>query len=52
VNAVKKASIEELKAQSFLPDAVAEAIHAKFHEGTTAAEGSPVTVRSAVPEDS
>ena len=32
VNAVKKASLDELKAQSFLPDAVAEAIHAKFHE--------------------
>ncbi|MGZ4672463.1 MAG: excinuclease ABC subunit UvrC [Ilumatobacteraceae bacterium] len=35
VNAVKKASLEELKAQSFLPDAVAEAVHAKFHQGTT-----------------
>ena len=35
VNAVKKASLDELKAQSFLPDAVAEAIHAKFHQGTT-----------------
>jgi excinuclease ABC subunit C len=31
VNAVKKASLDELKSQSFLPDAVAEAIHAKFH---------------------
>ena len=31
VNAVKKASLDELKAQSFLPDAVAEAVHAKFH---------------------
>ena len=31
VNAVKKASLDELKALSFLPDAVAEAIHAKFH---------------------
>ena len=30
VNAVKKASLEELKANSFLPDAVAEAIHDKF----------------------
>jgi excinuclease ABC subunit C len=34
VNAVKKASLEELKAQSFLPDAVAEAVHAKFHPAT------------------
>ncbi len=31
VNAVKRASLEELKSHSFLPDAVAEAIHAKFH---------------------
>jgi excinuclease ABC subunit C len=31
VNAVKKASLDELKAQSFLPDAVAEAVYAKFH---------------------
>jgi excinuclease ABC subunit C len=31
VNAVKKASLEDLKEHSFLPDAVAEAIHAKFH---------------------
>jgi excinuclease ABC subunit C len=31
VNAVKKASLEDLRAHSFLPDAVAEAIHAKFH---------------------
>ena len=31
VNAVKRATLEELKANSFLPDAVAEAIHAKFH---------------------
>jgi excinuclease ABC subunit C len=35
VNAVKKASLEDLRAHSFLPDAVAEAIHAKFHQGTT-----------------
>jgi excinuclease ABC subunit C len=31
VNAVKRAELEELKALPFLPDAVAEAIHAKFH---------------------
>jgi excinuclease ABC subunit C len=37
VNAVKRATIDELKALSFLPDAVAEAIHDKFHPP---AEGS------------
>ena len=31
VNAVKKASLEDLQALSFLPDAVAAAIHEKFH---------------------
>jgi len=31
VTAVKRASLDELKEHSFLPDAVAEAIHAKFH---------------------
>ncbi|MGB3736583.1 MAG: excinuclease ABC subunit UvrC [Ilumatobacter sp.] len=31
VNAVKKATLDELRSHSFLPDAVAEAIHAKFH---------------------
>jgi excinuclease ABC subunit C len=31
VNAVKRASLDDLKSLSFLPDAVAEAIHAKFH---------------------
>jgi hypothetical protein len=31
VNAVKKASLDELKALSFLPDSVAEAVHAKLH---------------------
>jgi excinuclease ABC subunit C len=35
ITAVKKASLDELKALSFLPDAVAEAVHAKFHQGTT-----------------
>ncbi|MCB0955596.1 MAG: excinuclease ABC subunit UvrC, partial [Ilumatobacter sp.] len=34
VNAVKQASLEDLQALSFLPDAVAEAIHAKFHQNT------------------
>jgi excinuclease ABC subunit C len=31
VNAVKKAELDDLKALSFLPDAVAEAVYAKFH---------------------
>lgn len=31
VSAVKKASLEELQALSFLPDAVAQAIYSKFH---------------------
>ncbi len=31
VNAVKRAELDELKAFSFLPDAVAEAVYAKFH---------------------
>jgi excinuclease ABC subunit C len=31
VNAVKRAELDDLKALSFLPDAVAEAVHAKFH---------------------
>ncbi len=31
VKAVKQADLDELKALSFLPDAVAEAVHAKFH---------------------
>ena len=33
VNAVKRASLEDLQALSFLPDAVAVAIHTKFHAG-------------------
>jgi excinuclease ABC subunit C len=39
VNPVKKASLDDLRALSFLPDAVAEAIHEKFHG---AAGGPPV----------
>jgi excinuclease ABC subunit C len=35
VNAVKRAGLDELKAHSFLPDAVAEAIHAKFKPDET-----------------
>jgi excinuclease ABC subunit C len=34
VNAVKRADLDALKALSFLPDAVAEAVFAKFHEDT------------------
>jgi excinuclease ABC subunit C len=33
VNAVKTADLADLKALSFLPAAVAEAVHAKFHPG-------------------
>ena len=33
VNAVKRASLDELQALSFLPEAVAVAIHTKFHAG-------------------
>jgi excinuclease ABC subunit C len=31
VNAVKRASLEELRALSFLPDAVAQAVYNKYH---------------------
>jgi excinuclease ABC subunit C len=31
VNAVKRADLDDLKSLPFLPDAVAEAIHARFH---------------------
>jgi excinuclease ABC subunit C len=31
VNAVKRAELDDLKALSFLPAAVAEAVYAKFH---------------------
>ncbi|HWL43486.1 MAG TPA: excinuclease ABC subunit UvrC [Ilumatobacter sp.] len=41
VNAVKKASLEDLQALSFLPDAVAEAIHAKFHPVTGGLDTPP-----------
>jgi excinuclease ABC subunit C len=36
VNAVKRAELDDLRALSFLPDKVAEAIHAKFHPTGTA----------------
>ena len=32
ITKVKKASLDSLKEHSFLPDAVAAAIYAKFHE--------------------
>jgi excinuclease ABC subunit C len=32
VNAVKRAELDELKALSFLPDAVAESVYARFHD--------------------
>ena len=32
VNAVKRAELDELRELSFLPDAVAEAVYAKFHD--------------------
>ena len=31
VNAVKRAELDDLKSLTFLPDAVAEAVYAKFH---------------------
>ncbi len=34
VNAVKAASLEDLQSLSWLPDAVARAVHEKFHPGT------------------
>jgi excinuclease ABC subunit C len=33
VKAVKTASLEQLKALTWLPDAVGEAVHARFHGG-------------------
>ncbi len=44
VNAVKRASLDELKSQTFLPDAVADAIYAKFHGDPTAAPPGDVPV--------
>jgi excinuclease ABC subunit C len=44
VNAVKKASLDTLKDLSFLPDAVAEAVYAKFHDDLPAAASVPVAV--------
>ena len=41
VNAVRKASLEELKELSWLPDAVAEAVYAKVHGRTNGSAPSP-----------
>jgi excinuclease ABC subunit C len=41
VKAVKAASLDELQALSFLPDAVAQAVHAKFHPPSTPVEVRP-----------
>ena len=38
VNAVKRASLDELQAHSFLPDAVAIAIHERFQKATLPTE--------------
>jgi len=35
VNAVKKASLDDLLALSWLPDSVARAVHAKFNQGVS-----------------
>jgi excinuclease ABC subunit C len=36
VNAVKRASLDELKALRWLPDSVATAVYARFHDGSVA----------------
>ena len=41
VNAVRKASLEELKELSWLPDAVAEAVYAKVHGRTNGSAPAP-----------
>ena len=38
ITKVKQASLDELKSHGFLPDAVAEAIHAKFHPASDATD--------------
>ena len=42
VTAVKAASLDDLRALSFLPDAVAEAIHERFHPADAPAPDAPV----------
>jgi excinuclease ABC subunit C len=58
VAAVKRASLDELRSLSFLPDAVALAVHQRFHPAETSVEtpvetpvGSPVTVGRDVTAD-
>lgn len=41
VSAVKKASLDDLYAMSWLPRAVAEAVHAKFHPAVSESEPEP-----------
>jgi hypothetical protein len=41
VNAVKRASLEDLQALSFLPDAVARAVHTRFHDGARPSDPRP-----------
>ena len=36
VNAVKQANLDDLRELTWLPDAVAEAVHAKFHPDVVA----------------
>lgn len=43
VNAVKRAELDELKALSFLPDAVAEAVYERFHPDPAAAPSTSST---------
>jgi excinuclease ABC subunit C len=43
VNAVKRAELDELKALSFLPDAVAEAVYGRFHPDPAAAPSTSPT---------
>ena len=58
VNAVKKASLDDLRALTFLPGAVAEAIHEKFHPAVdatcgraAASAGGTVAVRALTDSD-
>ena len=41
VNAVKSASLDTLKSLTWLPEAVAETVYAKFHQGEATAEPTP-----------
>jgi len=50
VNAVKAASLDDLRALSFLPDAVAEAIHERFHPAGVPDEPTAPDARTAPDE--